>query len=88
MTRIALVEDNQRLAKFVRQALGAAGIESDQFYGIETAWAAAQQPGYWLFVIDRGLPDGDGLVLVNRMRSAGIKHPCMILTARESQPAI
>ena len=54
MTRIALVEDNQRLAAFVLQALGAAGIESDLFPGIETAWAAAQQPGYGLFVIDRG----------------------------------
>jgi signal transduction histidine kinase len=68
------VEDNQRLAKFVRQALGAAGIEADLFSGIETAWAAAQQPGYGLFVIDRGLPDGDGLVLVKRMRSAGMSE--------------
>ncbi len=84
MTRIALVEDNPRLAKFVRQALGAAGIECDLFQGIETAWAAAQQPGYGLFVIDRGLPDGDGLLLVKRLRSAGIKHPCMILTARDA----
>ena len=84
MTRIALVEDNQRLANFVRQALGAAGIESDLFPGIEAAWAAAQQPGYELFVIDRGLPDGDGLLLVKRLRAAGIKHPCMILTARDA----
>jgi len=78
------VEDNQRLAGFVLRALSAAGIESDLFPGIETAWAAAQQPGYGLFVIDRGLPEGDGLLLVKRLRSAGIKEPCMILTARDA----
>ena len=84
MTRIVLVEDNLRLAQFVRQALGTAGIECDLFPGIESAWAAAQQPGYGLFVIDRGLPDGDGLSLVKRLRSAGNTQPCMMLTAREA----
>jgi DNA-binding response OmpR family regulator len=84
MTRIVLVEDNDRLAEFLRRALAAAGIESDLFTRIETAWAAAQQPGYGLFVIDRGLPDGDGLSLVKRLRGAGIEHPCLILTARDA----
>jgi DNA-binding response OmpR family regulator len=84
MTRIALVEDNDRLADFLRRALAAAGIESDLFSRIETAWAAAQQPCYGLFVIDRGLPDGDGLSLVKRLRAAGLKQPCLILTARDA----
>jgi DNA-binding response OmpR family regulator len=84
MTRIALVEDNDRLAEFLRRALSTAGIESDRFTRIEAAWAAAQQPGYELFVIDRGLPDGDGLTLVKRLRHAGIKHPCLLLTARDA----
>jgi len=84
MTRIVLVEDNRRLAQFVRQALGTAGIECDLFAGIESAWAAAQRPGYGLFLIDRGLPDGDGLLLLKRLRSAGITQPCMMLTAREA----
>ena len=84
MTRIALVEDNHRLAGFLRRALGATGIESDLFTHIETAWAAAQQPEYGLFVIDRGLPDGGGLSLVKRFRSGGLSHPCLILTARDA----
>jgi DNA-binding response OmpR family regulator len=84
MTRIALVEDNDRLAEFVRRGFGAAGIESDLFTHLETAWSAAQQVGYGLFVIDRGLPDGDGLTLVKRLRAAGIKHPCLMLTARDA----
>jgi DNA-binding response OmpR family regulator len=84
MTRVALVEDNERLAELLRKALGTAGIESDLFTQIESAWAAAQQPGYDLYVIDRGLPDGDGLSLVKRLRSAGLKPPCLILTARDA----
>jgi DNA-binding response OmpR family regulator len=84
MTRIAIVEDNDRLAEFLRRALSAAGIESDRFTRIDSAWAAAQSLNYPLFVIDRGLPDGDGLTLVKRLRHAGIKHPCLILTARDA----
>jgi DNA-binding response OmpR family regulator len=84
MTRIALLEDNERLAELVRRGLGAAGIESDHFTHLETAWSAAQQVDYGLFLIDRGLPDGDGLTLVNRLRAAGIRHPCLMLTARDA----
>jgi DNA-binding response OmpR family regulator len=84
MTRIALVEDNDRLAELVRRGLGAAGIESDLLTHLETAWSAVQQVEYGLFVIDRGLPDGDGLTLVKRLRAAGNKHPCLMLTARDA----
>jgi DNA-binding response OmpR family regulator len=35
-------------------------------------------------VVDRGLPDGDGLTLVKRWRAAGLHTPCLILTARDA----
>src|SRR5690606_20373703 len=35
-------------------------------------------------VVDRGLPDGDGLALVQRCRAAGVHTPCLILTARDA----
>jgi DNA-binding response OmpR family regulator len=35
-------------------------------------------------VVDRGLPDGDGLALVRRCRVAGVHTPCLILTARDA----
>ncbi len=80
MNRIALLEDHDRLAKLLRKSLANAGIESDVFGRVETAWLAARDTRYTVFVIDRGLPDGDGLELVRRLRAAAIRSPCLMLT--------
>jgi DNA-binding response OmpR family regulator len=84
MNRIALVEDHVRLAELVRQALQAAGIPTDVFHTLESAWAALREIDYAALVVDRGLPDGDGLVLVTRLRAAGLATPCLMLTARDA----
>lgn len=84
MSRIAMVEDHARLAALVAQALQAAGIAADVFHSIAQAWAAAQDGAYAAWVIDRGLPDGDGLELVRRLRAAGHRAPCLMLTARDA----
>src|ERR1700721_2518226 len=82
MNRIALVEDHQRLATLLTKALRNAGIETDVFERIEPALLAATQHAYAVLVIDRGLPDGDGLDLVRRLRAAAIRTPCLMLTSR------
>lgn len=84
MNRIALVEDHTRLAELIRQATVAAGIGVDVFHGIEPAWYAVNAVNYSALVIDRGLPDGDGLELVKRVRAAGKAVPCLLLTARDA----
>ena len=84
MNRIALIEDHSRLAELVRQALGNAGIETDVFHAMEPAWLALRDITYGVVVIDRGLPDGDGLHLVKRLRAAGRPTPCLMLTARDA----
>jgi DNA-binding response OmpR family regulator len=84
MNRIAVVEDHERLAALVRKALAGAGIEADVFARIDTAWHALQDTPYAVLVVDRGLPDGDGLTLVRRLREAGQLTPCLMLTARDA----
>lgn len=84
MNRIALIEDHARLAALVRQALANAGIEADVFHDIHTAWLACESIDYGVVVVDRGLPDGDGLQLVTRLRAAGRATPCLMLTARDA----
>lgn len=84
MNRIALVEDHARLADLVRQALLGAGIAVDVFTSLEAAWQAAREIDYGALVVDRGLPDGDGLMLVKRLRGAGKATPCLMLTARDA----
>lgn len=83
MYRIILVEDHDRLAALVCKAFNANGIAVDVFDRNDTAWHAIQQVPYQVLVLDRGLPDGDGLSLLKRLRQAAISIPCLILTARD-----
>jgi DNA-binding response OmpR family regulator len=84
MDRIAVVEDHPRVCELVRRALADAAIESDAFGNIESAWQAIRATPYGVVVVDRGLPDGDGLDLVRRMRSHQLAIPCLMLTARDA----
>ena len=84
MSRILLIEDHDRLAQLIRKALVAAGIGVDVSDCINAAWAAVTQVPYQALVLDRGLPDGDGLALLHKLRSAGFRVPCLVLTARDA----
>ena len=84
MSRILLIEDHERLAQLIRKALMTAGIGVDLSKGINDAWAAVQQVPYQALVLDRGLPDGDGLVLLQKLRGGGFRVPCLVLTARDA----
>ncbi len=84
MARIALVEDHERLGQLVCKALVQVGIGVDTFTRIEAAWPALRGGDYAVAVIDRGLPDGDGLDLVRRLRAAKQSMPCLMLTARDA----
>jgi DNA-binding response OmpR family regulator len=84
MSRILLVEDHERLAELICTGLAAAGIAVDVFTRIDEAWAAVQQVPYEAMILDRGLPDGDGLALLQKLRREGRGVPCLVLTAREA----
>lgn len=84
MTRVAIVEDHDRLAGMVRQALGTAGIEADLFGNVSAAALGVSRAEYAALIVDRGLPDGDGLALLRDLRRAGTMTPCLMLTARNA----
>ncbi len=82
MSRILLLEDHERLARLISEGLAPAGIVVDTFNHISHAEAALQRMPYQALVIDRGVPDGDGLSLLRSLREAGNTIPCLVLTAR------
>lgn len=84
MNRILLVEDHERLAQLVSNGLGAAGIAVDAVQRMDAAWYALQQVSYGALVLDRGLPDGEGMTLLKRLRASGLGIPCLILSARDA----
>ncbi|TLX62260.1 DNA-binding response regulator [Stutzerimonas nosocomialis] len=84
MSRILLIEDHERLAQLISKGLAGAGIAVDVVGRLDAAWAAVQLVPYQAIILDRGLPDGDGLTLLQRLRSAGLGLPCLVLTARDA----
>jgi len=84
MNRILLIEDHDRLARLMCKALRGAGIAVDVVERIDSAWDAVGRMPYQALVLDRGLPDGDGLGLLRRLRGAGLALPCLVLTARDA----
>ena len=84
MNRIALIEDHERMAELVSDAFKAAGIQVEIFDRLSKARIALEMMAYSALVVDRGLPDGDGLEFVRALRAAGNATPCLILTARNA----
>ena len=79
--RLLLVEDNERFAALLKQGLAAAGFAVDVITTVKDS-SAALETGRWdIVVLDRGLPDGDGLDVLGDMRRRDDTTPVLILTA-------
>jgi DNA-binding response OmpR family regulator len=81
--RILLVEDNERLLHLVAAGLRAGGFTTDGFATLADAEEVLATVTYDAVVLDLGLPDGDGLDLLKRMRGRGVPVPVLVLTARD-----
>jgi DNA-binding response OmpR family regulator len=84
MQRIILIEDNERMAALVASGLRNAGISADIAATASEGAAALRLSTYSAIVLDRGLPDGDGLAWLGSQRRTGNTLPCLILTARDA----
>jgi DNA-binding response OmpR family regulator len=82
--RIGVVEDNERLAGIIQHALVRSGLPVDVYANSRTAQYGLKQHDYAVLIVDRGLPDGDGLSLIKKLRAEGNGIPCLVLTARDA----
>ena len=80
--RLLLVEDSARLRDLLQETIEAAGWRLDACADAGSGEAAARAVSYDLALVDLGLPDGDGLDLIRRLRASGFRAPILILTAR------
>jgi two-component system OmpR family response regulator len=80
--KILCVEDNERVARFVKKGLVEAGHTVDHAdNGRDGMFLAASEP-YDVIVMDRMLPGNiDGLGIIEAVRKAGNKTPILILSA-------
>src|SRR5688500_905924 len=80
--RLLLVEDNPQLAQLIQEGLSSQGFVIDRCASLKEALATRAAASYELIILDLGLPDGDGMDLVRRLRQANDSIPILILTAR------
>ena len=80
--KLLLVEDNERVARFVKKGLTEAGHTVDHAdNGRDGMYHAVSEP-YDAIVMDRMLPGGvDGLAIVEALRQGGNRVPILILSA-------
>jgi two-component system, OmpR family, response regulator len=82
--RILLVEDYTELASEIARRIERAGFAVDRVDTIEGASIALDSNTYSLTLLDRRLPDGDGLSLISHIRRLHPASRILMLTALDS----
>ena len=82
MTRVLLVEDDDRIARDINHALAAQGFLVERARDGDEAWFLGDTEDYGAIVLDLGLPKLDGLSVLKRWRLNGRSTPVIVLTAR------
>ncbi|WP_106419113.1 response regulator [Salinicola tamaricis] len=82
--RVLLVEDDAPVAAGIEAGLALSDFVVDTVTTLDGARGALAAIDYDAVVLDRRLPDGDGLALLQQWRRAGIAMPVLMLTARDA----
>lgn len=82
--RVLVVEDEPNLLRQLKAALENAGYAVDTAADGEDAHYLGSTENYDAVVLDLGLPEIDGLTVLDRWRKDGRTMPVLVLTARDS----
>lgn len=84
MSRILVVEDEERIASFIAKGLRAEGFTPTVVGDGITGFDYAMSGEFDLIVLDIGLPGMDGFTVLKRLREERSTLPVIVLTARDS----
>ena len=79
--KLLLVEDDAETAAFLKRALGEAGHTVDHAATGRDGLLLAAGEAYDVIVLDRMLPQIDGLAILRTIRASKVKTPVLVLTA-------
>ncbi len=82
--RVLIVEDEPNLGQQLKNTLEGAGYAIDLATDGEEAHFLGSTESYDAVVLDLGLPEIDGLTVLDRWRKEGKVMPVLVLTARDS----
>jgi two-component system, OmpR family, response regulator len=81
--RALIIEDDPNLRRQLERALADSGYAVDAAADGEEGWFLGDTEPYDVIVLDLGLPQIDGVTVLERWRAAGRTTPVLILTARD-----
>jgi len=84
MSRILIVEDEDRIASFIEKGLRSNGFVTSVVGDGTVGFDEARSGNYDLMILDVGLPGMDGFTVLRRLREDGVGLPVIVLTARDS----
>ena len=79
--KLLLVEDDAQTADYVRRGLGELGHSCDHAPDGLEGLTAALTRSYDAIILDRNLPELDGLAVLQALRAQGIRTPVLVLSA-------
>jgi heavy metal response regulator len=82
--RILVVEDERKVASFIRRGLTEEAHAVDVARDGEEALALAEAAPYDCIILDVMLPKRDGLSVLRALRARGRRTPVLLLTARDA----
>ncbi|OAI24765.1 two-component system response regulator [Methylosinus sp. R-45379] len=82
--RILLIEDEREMARLIASLVSHAGFIVDKASTLADALAALRVHAYDLLLLDRRLPDGDGISLLSRARAMRPGIRVMMITALDA----
>lgn len=82
--KILVVEDQRRLGQFLKKGLSEHSYTVTWAQNCAEARDALCETHYDGIILDLGLPDGDGLDLLQEWRKTGFNEPVLILSARDT----
>ncbi|MGD9265262.1 MAG: response regulator transcription factor [Lysobacterales bacterium] len=82
--RILIVEDNEEVARQVKDSLEQELFIADVAHDGEEGWFLGDTESYDAVILDIGLPRMDGLSVLKKWRSASNHVPVLMLTSRDT----
>lgn len=82
--RILIIEDEKKVAGFLKNGLKEEGYAVDDAYDGQTGFDMAVENEYDIIILDLMLPGLDGITLCKKLREQGNNTPILMLTAREA----
>ncbi len=79
--KVLVIEDDREMSNFIEKVLVDAGHEVERAYDGEEGLTRARAAEFDALVVDRMLPEKDGLTLIREFRDAGGTTPALFLSA-------